>query len=217
MSQNIEAIGFYDTTKNRTQIIEHRSFLYEECLNYIFRNEDFYLSWKPIADMIGLNQSFFDFASTEALSCRCSLCIELKDSSSLSYYVNEMKMLKKHKKVIKSKLTWLHSAEEDSNARHSVFSEGRNTFVLVKNMCSNRYFQIMEHIRRCRIDSNCDYYHKILSLEAHLGHMDYIMLEPEEKVETVTKVNVRVRLLSIEEEFIDISLSEDRYVREIIE
>lgn len=65
----------------------------------------------------------------------------------------------------------------------------------------------MQQIQTHSIAPKADYFHRILLLEAKLGKMDYILLEPELKRERIEpKVSVRIQLLSVEEEFIDISL-----------
>ena len=51
-----------------------------------------------------------------------------------------------------------------------------------------------------------------------MGHIDYLLLESEEKVDKLSKpVNLRIKILSVEEEYIDIKLKEDRYVRSLID
>jgi hypothetical protein len=157
--------------------------LYEECLNFIFRNEEFHASWKPIAGLLGLNLSLYNFAATENFNCKCSKCIELKDNADFKYYIFQNRLIRKNKKIVQSKLMWVK--DEAAPSLPSYISEDGRDIILFKSICSNHYFQMMQAIRKCPLPQNADHFERILSLEARMGHIDYTLLEPETETDVL--------------------------------
>jgi len=62
--------------------------------------------------------SFFGFASSENLNCKCSLCIELKANASLRYYIDQLRQLRSQKKVMRSRLMWVNEGAAPSKASY---------------------------------------------------------------------------------------------------
>lgn len=124
--------------------------------------------------------------------------------------------MRKQKKIMGSRLMLMKG--DQSSATPSYLSDNGRDVILFKSVCSNSYFHIMQSIRDCRMPKGADYYQRVLCLEARMGHIEYSLLEPEENVEVLEEpICLRVHILSSEEEFIDIRLREDRYIRSIVE
>ena len=141
--------------------------------------------------------------------------MELIYGAHLSYYASKIKALKKSKKVVASKLTW---TKEECSGRKSYLSEDGRKTIIRKNICSNHYFQIMHQASMCRLPSSCSCFERVLSLQARLGQIEYSMLQQESDCDCLQQpICIRIKILSLEQQFIDIRLRENRYIRSVIE
>ena len=154
--------------------------------------------------MLGLNQSFYRFASTESFTCKCSVCVEFREGEGVEYYESRLRRMRKQKKIMGSRLMLMKG--EQSSATPSYLSENGRDVILFKSVCSNSYFRIMQSIRNCLMPKEADYYRRLLFLEARMGHIEYSLLEAEDIEALEEPICLRVHILSSEEEFIDIRL-----------
>ena len=93
----------------------------------------------------------------------------MKDDLSIKYYITKNKQMRKHKKIMGSRLMFVK--KDQSPSTPSYMSEDGRDIILYKSICSNNYFKMMQNIRNCDISHDADYYEKVISLEARMGHI----------------------------------------------